>query len=482
MGMRGIRTPALLLLALFGLAPRLCGQSATAFAPVKKVYVEPFASDDGARLRQSLMQRFKKTGQYQVVSAAGEADAVIKGSGEIWVRGYLTVNPRAPSMNRQTVYGGFLSVAVVGKNQKALWSYLVTPDKLIWTNIADDLAGKMLKAMVAARESELASAGPGSTVRLDQTALRGAGATFPAPLYQKWFQSFRELHPHVELTYQAVGSAKGLEMLREREVDFAGSDASSPDGGDAKLGTGYWRIPVVLGAVVPIYNLPGLAQDLRFTPEMLAGIFLGKITRWNDPEIRRWNSGVNLPDANIIVVHRSDGSGTTYSLSDYLSRVSPEWKASSGTGLAVAWNTGVGAEGNQGVASTVNKTANSLGYVELVYAIQQELPYGSVRNSSGVFLHADLRSVAEAAKQVSGLQNGPIPSITNSPGKGAYPIATFTWLLFRDDLPHDAQRSALLELVRWMLSDGQKECAALAYTPLPSAIAEQQLEFLNSLR
>lgn len=427
------------------------------------------------------MSRLRKSGAYQVVASPAEADAVVKGSGQMWVRNHLTSNSRNPGMNRQNVYGGYLSVELVGREERTLWSYLVTPDRILWTDVAGDLAGKMVKAMIAARQQARPFSSDSSTQSLAATTLRGAGGTFPEPLYKRWFQAFQQLHPSVQFEYQAVGSEKGIQLLQEGAVDFAASDASSSDARDLKLGSGYWRIPVVLGAVVPIYNLPGLATDLRFSPEMLAGIYLGKITRWNDPEIRKWNRAANLPDAEIAVVHRQDGSGTTFTFSDYLSKVSSEWRAKLAPAYQLNWPVGSGAEGNQGVANLVQSTPNAIGYVELVYAIRQQLTYGLVRNAAGVFTRANLETVAEAARQSIPSPTVQPTSITNPSRKRAYPIATYTWIVFQQQMGDSAKRAALLAMLEWVLTDGQRESSALAYTPLPPEVAEQQLQFVRNL-
>ncbi len=447
-----------------------------------RLYVDCFGpSKTDEVLRENLIRRLEKNGGYTVVDDKSLADAVVKGSGEVWVKSYMATNWRSPSMNRQAVYSGFLSVEVVGRNGTTLWSYMATPYKLIWTNIADELAGNLVKAMVAAREQRADPFVSSSALHLAPANLHGAGATFPAPLYLRWFQSFHMSNPGIQFNYDAVGSEAGIQMLQKGEVDFATSDASSPDVRDLKLGTGYWRIPVVLGAVVPVYNLPGLLEDLKFTPEMLAGVYLGKITKWNDPEIRRWNREADLPDANIVVIHRSDGSGTTYTFSDYLSKVSPEWRDKLGKAYQLNWPVGTGADGNAGEAVAVEKTPNSIGYVELVYAIRRQLAFGSVRNSSGVFVHANLDSVADAAKDTTVAASGVPTSITNASRKGAYPISTYTWIVLPQQISDPAKRAALLAMLQWVLTDGQKECSALAYTPLPSDVAEQQVEFVRNL-
>lgn len=471
------------LLVPFSLGPHLNAQTAQSLSQAKKLYVETFnGGNPAAQLRQSLIKRLRKS-KYQIVDSPNDADAMVKGAGQIWIKGYLTTNSRAPATNRQAVYGGYLSVEIIGKDGETLWSYLVTPGKLIWTSITDDLAGNLVKEMVAASVEQGSATTATHKDNLAQTALSGAGATFPAPLYQKWFQSFQQRYPEVHITYNAVGSEKGTQLLADSKVDFAASDVSSPDLGNPQLPGNFRRIASVLGAVVPIYNLSDLTQDLKFTPEVLAGIYLGKIKKWNNTEIRKANKGVDLPDTDIVVIHRADGSGTTYAWSDFLSKISSEWKTAVGTGPHLNWPVGTGAEGNEGVASAVGATPNSIGYVELVYAIQHQLNYGAVRNSSGEFIRASLDTLAEAAKTITTTANAASPpSITNPPGKGVYPIATFTWLVLPPEITDGAKKAALLELLKWVLTDGQKECSALGYAPLPREVADRQLESLNSFK
>lgn len=454
------------------------GQAASSLLQAKKLYVEPFGAGNQAdQLRQSLIKRLQKSGSYQVVDSANDADAIVKGDGQVWIKGHFTTNSRAPSTNRQAVYGGFLSAEIVSKSGEPLWSYLVTPSKFAWTSIADDLAGNLVKELLRARQENTTSGtAPGNNSNLTRTDLAGAGATFPAPLYHKWFQSFQQLHPEVHISYEAVGSEAGPRKLAGNAVDFAASDVAS-------LGDGlrYMHIASVLGGVVPIYNLEDINHDLKFTPETLADIYLGKVKKWNDPEIRNSNRGVNLPDRDIVVLHRSDGSGTTYVWSDFLSQISSAWKSAVGTGSLLKWPTGTGVEGNEGVASAVQATPNSIGYVELVYAIQHQLSFGAVRNSSGEYIRASLNSLAEAAKSATMTTNTASPaSIINPPGKDAYPIASFTWLLFPEKITDPAKKAALFELVQWILTTGQKECSALGYAPLPREVAAQQLNLLNA--
>jgi phosphate ABC transporter phosphate-binding protein len=472
---------AVVILALT--ASGLQAQMAQVISQAKKLYLEPFQGEDGNILRAALIKQLQKEKTFQLVDSEADADVVIEGSGEIWIRGYVTTNSRAPSMNTRAVMGGYLSVKVIGRDRRPLWSYTVLPDRLIWTSVADDLARNTAKAMVGAVEAAGSALTFPLAAGLPKAMLTGSGATFPAPLYRLWFQSFHERNPAVNLEYREVGSEAGLQMLARGEVDFAASDVASPEILNAKLGTGYWRVPVVLGGVVPIFNLPHVTSDLKFTGEVLSDIYLGRIKRWNDPEIRKINRDANLPDAGIVVVHRSDGSGTTYALTDYLSAVDQEWRQSKGTSFRPEWGVGVGAEGNEGVASKVEHTPNAIGYVEMVYAIQHDLPFASVRNSSGLFIKANIASVEEAANAFQGTGDiSGADSIVNPPSKGAYPIATFSWILVPQRNEDAGKKRAVIELLRWMLSDGQKECSVLGYTPLPAKVAEHQLEFLSTLR
>ena len=367
---------------------------------------------------------------------------------------------------------GYLSIEVVGKNDQTLWSYLATPSKFPWGGVADDLARQVASRLAEDVRKKAAQADPAAaTTSSPGATLKGAGATFPAPLYRKWFQAFEELHPEAQITYEAIGSGEGIRRIREGEEDFAASEMPLSDNDLAAGPRRFVQVPIVLGAVVPIYNVPGHHAKIRFTPEILAGIYLGKIKRWNDPQIRSANSGATLPDAAIVVVHRSDASGTSYVWTDYLSKVSAEWKSSVGSGVNVTWPVGTGADYNDGVAAAVQQTPNSIGYVELIYAIQHEISYAQVRNSAGQFIKADLASVTEAARTSGTPELGFRLSITDAPGKSAYPIATYTWLFLPEQLEDKNKQSTLRELVSWMLSSGQKSCSALGYAPLPPNVA-----------
>jgi phosphate transport system substrate-binding protein len=318
-------------------------------------------------------------------------------------------------------------------------------------------------------------------------SLTGAGATFPYPMYSKWFSEYHKKDPNIQINYQSIGSGGGIRQVTEGTVDFGASDGPMTDeqlkAYQDKHGFAVLHFPTVLGGVVPTYNIPGVSGELKFTPEALAGIYLGKITKWNDPAITSPNSGVTLPGDDIVVIHRSDGSGTTYIWTDYLSKVSSEWKDKVGKSTSVNWPVGLGGKGNEGVSGLVKQTPNSVGYVELIYAVQNSMPYGSVKNSSGVFVKADLASVTSAAAGAA--KNMPADfrvSITDASGKTAYPISSFTWLLIPSKFPDASKRDAVKAFVKWMLADGQNYTEALSYAKLPKEVVAKELEALNSVQ
>ncbi len=304
-----------------------------------------------------------------------------------------------------------------------------------------------------------------------QTQLNAAGATFPYPIYSKWFDEYHKLHPNIQINYQSIGSGGGIQQLLQGTVDFGASDGPMTDQQLAQAKIPVLHFPTVLGAAVPSYNIPGVTASLNFTPDALAGIYLGKITKWNDPAITQANPGVHLPALDILVVHRSDGSGTTYIWTDYLSKVSSEWKNRIGHSTSVNWPVGLGGKGNEGVMGVVKQTPGAIGYVELIYAIQNNVPYGTVRNAAGVFIKADLNSVSEAAAGAAA--NMPADfrvSITNAPGKGSFPISSFTWLLIPSHFSDATKGKTVADFLRWMITDGQKFTTALAYAPLPKPV------------
>jgi phosphate ABC transporter phosphate-binding protein len=471
---------ALFLLLSLGSGPAWA-QRASSLSQVKTVYVQDFEGGEGAALiHDSLAQRLSRS-RFQVVSSRDSADAFLKGTGHVWIRAYISTSVRTPQRDRRAVYGGYLSLELVGARGEPLWSLLVTPGKLTWNNIVDDLAGHAAKKLLEDAESAPQNSASASSVQGNPSVnanLTGAGATFPAPLYHMWFQEFEESHRGVHISYAPVGSGLGIEKLAAGQLDFAGSDVAAELLIRPEDSSRLRAVPTVLGAVVPIYNLPGAITDLHLTGEALADIYLGRVTRWSDPEIRKSNRDVNLPDVPISVVHRSDSSGTTWVWSDFLATMSPAWSSSVSRGTSLHWPIGTGAEHNEGVADLVKNTPNSIGYVELTYAIQNQLAFAAVRNRAGEYIHADLDNVEEAAKLADG--PGALPrSLINAPGRSAYPIVSFTWLVFPIQARDRATRDSLLDLLRWILVSGQKSCSALGYAPLPREITEQQLRILN---
>ena len=316
----------------------------------------------------------------------------------------------------------------------------------------------------------------GATALPAADTINGAGATFPAPIYQKWFQDYRKAHPDVQINYQSIGSGGGIRQLTEGTVDFGASDMPMTDE-QIKAITKYHPLhfPTVLGGLVPTYNVAGVSGDLKFSGDTLSGIYLGKIKKWNDEALKKDNPGVNLPNQDITVIHRSDGSGTTFVWTDYLSKVSPEWKSKVGANTSVSWPVGLGGKGNEGVSGLVKQTPNSIGYVELIYAVQNKMGYGSVKNSAGTFVKADFNTVSEAAAGAA--KDMPADfrvSITNAPGKNAYPIASFTWLLIPDKIDNPAKKKAISEFLKWMLTTGQQDAQGLSYAPLPKPVVAKE--------
>jgi phosphate transport system substrate-binding protein len=300
-----------------------------------------------------------------------------------------------------------------------------------------------------------------------QTNLNGAGATFPYPIYSKWFSEYHKQHPEVQINYQSIGSGGGIRQVLAGTVDFGASDGPMSDEQLSQYKGKLLHIPTVLGADVPAYNVPGVKGELKFTPDVLADIFLGRITSWNDARITKANPGVNFPGQAIVVVHRSDGSGTTYVFTDYLSKVSSEWKNSVGKGTSVKWPVGIGAKGNEGVAGMIRQVEGSIGYIELVYAEQNNISFGSVKNEAGNFVKASLDSTTAAAAGVKNMPADYRVSITNAPGKYAYPIASFTWLLIPAQSKDASKGKVLHDFLRWMLEEGQGMAPQLTYAPLP---------------
>jgi phosphate transport system substrate-binding protein len=323
----------------------------------------------------------------------------------------------------------------------------------------------------------LLALGAGAAAAQSPLLVTGAGATFPFPLYSKWFSDYNKLYPDVRFNYQSIGSGGGIKQITERTVDFGASDAPMDEAELAKA-PGIVHVPTVLGAVVVTYNAP--VQGLKLTPETLAGIFLGQITTWKDPKLAQDNPGAKLPDAPITVARRSDGSGTTYVFTDYLSKISAAWKDKVGTGKSVKWPVGLGGKGNEGVTGLVKGTPNSIGYVELAYANQNKLAVAALRNRDGAFVKPSLEATTAAAAGIE-LPADFRVSITDAKGKDAYPISSFTYLLVYKDQADKAKGEALVKFLWWAIHDGQKAAAPLDYAQLPRPVVEKVEKALQTL-
>ncbi len=316
-----------------------------------------------------------------------------------------------------------------------------------------------------------------------QTTLNGAGATFPYPMYSKWFSKYHDAHPDIQFNYQSIGSGGGIRQVLAGTVDFGASDGPMTDEQLAQAKIKILHVPTVLGAVVPAYNVSGVSGEIKFTPEALAGIFMGKITNWNDKAIASANPGVTFPkDEPIVVIHRSDGSGTTFIFTDYLSKVSSDWQSQAGKGTSVKWPVGLGGKGNEGVAGMIRQMQGSIGYIELIYAVQNKITYGTVKNAAGDFVKASLDSVTAAAASVKSMPADFRVSITNAPGKDAYPISSFTWLLIPAQSKDAAKGKIIADFLNWMVDDGQKMTADLTYAPLPASVATKVKDEIKQVR
>ena len=443
---------------------------------VRRIYVEPFTTKAGAdRLQSDVTAELRKLGSVSVVSDQSSADLILGGGGEIWIRGYHSLNPRSgrSPFNGTPLYAGYLSVELKDKEGATLWSYLATPGSAS-ADVSMELSRRIVRHLGEALER---AEEPSPTAGLPQpaTILHGAGATFPYPVYEKWFTNYRRQKPVVQMTYDPVGSEAGIRKLLAGSVDFGASDNPQAireiaPGEESR----YLLFPSVVGAVVPIVNLPGFSGEIAFTPEALAGIFLGKIRKWNDPVLKQANRGLRLPNLDIVVVHRADGSGTSYALTDYLSKTCPQWKSQVGSSLAPKWPTGREASGNDGVAKLVKELGGAIGYVEYIYALQNHLSYGTVRNRNGEFVGASLESIAAAVSRSVDIRDDFNVSIVDPPGPGAYPIASFTWLVVPARVEDDTKRNAIEAFLQWMLGPGQRQAAALGYLALPKDIVTKE--------
>jgi phosphate transport system substrate-binding protein len=452
---------------------------------ITRLYVEAFATRTGTKeLREQVIAELRKGNAVSLVGAESDADLILGGGGEIWVKGYRSFSPRSPMKlpaNGTPIYGGYLSVELKDKRGITVWSYLVTP------RTSSGNASKELSRQIARRLAEALS--QGETLAADSVdpqpaiALRGAGATFPYPVYKKWFTNFRSETAGARITYDPIGSEAGVRRLLAGGADFGASD--SPEVIRALAPSeesNYLLLPSVVGAVVPIINVPGVPDNITFTPEALAGIFLGKITKWDDPILRRANRGLHLPDLDIVVVHRADGSGTSYAWTDYLSKTSAEWRTAVGCSLAPKWPTGRAAAGNERVAALVKELGGSIGYVEFIYALENHLSYGRVRNQNGESVEASLESIQAAVSHSPSIRDDFKASLVDAPGAGAYPIASFTWMVVPTRVANNEKRTALTAFLRWMLGPGQLQAAALGYLALPKDIVTRELYAIAHLR
>jgi phosphate transport system substrate-binding protein len=338
----------------------------------------------------------------------------------------------------------------------------------------------LLLGVVACR-SERGAEGDAAAGR--QIRINGAGATFPYPIYSKWFSDYRRARPDVQVNYQSIGSGGGIRQVLQGTVDFGATDGPMSEEHMQQAKGPVLHIPTVLGAVVPAYNLPEVKEEIRFTPEALTGIFLGKVKTWNHPLIAEANPGVALPKRELTVVHRSDGSGTTYVWTDYLSKVSAEWEKTAGRGTSVRWPTGLGAKGNEGVAGMIRQMPGAIGYIELVYAEQNNITHGPVRNAAGEFVKSSVASTTAAAASVEDMPADFRVSITNPPGRDAYPVASFTWLLVPQQIPDATKRQVIVQMLEWLMAAEQQQSAAqLGYAPLPEKVVAQVKEAIATIR
>ena len=452
---------------------------------IKRLYVEPFTTKSGTeKIRDDVLSELGKLKTISLVPAASGADVTLGGGGEIWVRGYRSFSPRSHMKlptNGTPVYGGYLAVELRNQAGETLWSSLVTPGTGS-DDISKDLSKRIAKNVAQVVERGL-TALPAIPVSNTAAELKGAGSTFAFPVYEKWITNYRQENPNLRMTYDSVGSEAGIRRLLAGEVDFGASDNPQAIREVAPDAVGkYLLYPSIVGAVVPIVNIPGVPSDIALTPQALAGIYSGKIRKWNDPVLQQANPRLHLPNLDVVVVHRADGSGTTYAWTDFLSATNPAWKADVGASLAPKWPVGRGADGNEGVANLVKELGGSIGYVEFIYALQHHLSYGKVRNRNGEFVSASLESMETAVHQSVSVKDDLTVSIVDAPGVGAYPITSFTWIILPNHIADDVKRSAIVSFLRWMLGPGQRQAAALGYLALPADVVSREEAAIDKIR
>jgi phosphate transport system substrate-binding protein len=456
------------------------GQNARSLQGVKTLYVGSFGTRQGAEeLRHELADALQHGHRFVLATSPEQADVVLTGRGELWVRGFHALSPRARmnSSYAEPLYSGYLSVKAEGKDGDVLWSTFASPPAVSVGDLKHNLASQIVDRL----SSDIEGSTGGTTAPAMITAevtLSGGGATFPLPIYQEWFDRFHSRNQKLQFEYKPVASEAAMTQFAAGSFDFAASDAPP----SRVLRPSVEKVnefPTVAGGVVLIYNLKNFRGDLRLSGTVLADILSGKVRMWNDPSLQALNRGNSLPPRPIVVVRRSDGSGTTFALTDYLSRVSDEWKTRIGAGFKADFPSGLTAVGNEGVADSVGSTPDSLGYVEFIYAFDHRLNFALLQNADGRFVEADLASITAAANTAMGEQL--TTSITNAPRADAYPISTFSWLVFRDALQPE-KREAMILFLEWVLTSGQRECSSLGYGPLPKSIVERELAILRSLK
>jgi len=459
------------------------GQNVPSLGAVRAIAVGSLGANEGSReFTRALAGQVRHDKSLQVTTAA-QADATLEGDGALWIRGYHSLSPRARENDAyaEPIYGGYLSVVLKAKDGEVLWSYFAnSKNARSRSEVEKDLARDVLDTLAEAiRNAGAAAPSAISAGRTPPTTLRAGGATFPFPIYERWFTSFHETDPAITITYDPSGSTAGVARFSAGQFDFAGSDIPVLFLKPQRQSIAF---PTVIGGVVLAYNLPKFSGDLRLTPELAARILAGKITRWNDAALRALNPGSSLPDQPIQVIHRGDGSGTTFALTHFLSETVPEWKDSLGEGDRVAWPVGQGAAGNDGVSALLASTPYSFGYTEFIYAFRRQLNIASIRNAAGRFVQPDLAALAAAAEaKMDAIPPDFDISLTNAPGRDAYPISTFTWLVVPQHEADASKREALKHLLEWALGPAQRQVMGLGYVPLPKRLLDQELRAVAAL-